>query len=132
MAHVGQSLHGGDDAFALACAGLFPLLHLGRPQYAFFLAPYPNTLGMWPQFVSPLVWDFFAVSIYGTISVLFWYLGMIPDLATLRDTTDRIWLRRHLWRGVLRLAQLGDALAPLRDDVQGHRRAGRAAGHFGA
>ena len=80
--------------FALACAGLFPLLHLGRPQYAFFLAPYPNTLGMWPQFVSPLVWDFFAVSIYGTISVLFWYLGMIPDLATLRDSTDRKWLRR--------------------------------------
>ena len=80
--------------FALACAGLFPLLHLGRPQYAFFLAPYPNTLGMWPQFVSPLVWDFFAVSIYGTISVLFWLLGMIPDLATLRDTTDNPWLRR--------------------------------------
>ena len=80
--------------FALACAGLFPLLHLGRPQYAFFLAPYPNTLGMWPQFVSPLVWDFFAVSIYSTISVLFWYLGMIPDLATLRDSTDNKWLRR--------------------------------------
>ena len=80
--------------FALACAGLFPLLHLGRPQYAFFLAPYPNTLGMWPQFVSPLVWDFFAVSIYGTISVLFWYLGMIPDLATMRDSTDNKWLRR--------------------------------------
>ena len=80
--------------FALACAGLFPLLHLGRPQYAFFLAPYPNTLGMWPQFISPLVWDFFAVSIYSTISVLFWYLGMIPDLATLRDSTDRVWLRR--------------------------------------
>ena len=80
--------------FALACAGLFPLLHLGRPQYAFFLAPYPNTLGMWPQFVSPLVWDFFAVSIYGTISVLFWLLGMIPDLATLRDSTDNKYLRR--------------------------------------
>ncbi len=80
--------------FALACAGLFPLLHLGRPQYAYFLAPYPNTLGMWPQFVSPLVWDFFAVSIYGTISVLFWYLGMIPDLATMRDSTDNKWLRR--------------------------------------
>ena len=80
--------------FALACAGLFPLLHLGRPQYAFFLAPYPNTLAMWPQFVSPLVWDFFAVSIYATVSVLFWYVGMIPDLATLRDTTTNLWLRR--------------------------------------
>jgi Ni/Fe-hydrogenase subunit HybB-like protein len=79
--------------FALACAGLFPLLHLGRPQFAFFLAPYPNTLGMWPQFISPLVWDFFAVSVYGTVSVLFFYLGMIPDLATLRDSTDSRWLR---------------------------------------
>jgi molybdopterin-containing oxidoreductase family membrane subunit len=80
--------------FALVCAGLFPLVHMGRPQYAFFLAPYPNTLGMWPQFLSPLVWDFFAVSIYGIVSVLFWYLGMIPDLATLRDSTDRKYLRR--------------------------------------
>ena len=80
--------------FALSCAGLFPLLHLGRPQYAFFLAPYPNTLGMWPQFTSPLVWDFFALSAYGIISVLFWYVGMIPDLATLRDTTEGPWMRR--------------------------------------
>ena len=80
--------------FALSCAGLYPLLHLGRPQYAYFLAPYPNTLGMWPQFVSPLVWDFFAVSIYATVSVLFWYLGMVPDLATLRDSTDVPWRRR--------------------------------------
>jgi Ni/Fe-hydrogenase subunit HybB-like protein len=79
--------------FALACAGLFPLLHLGRPQYAFFLAPYPSTLGTWPQFISPLVWDFFAVSVYGTVSVLFFYLGMVPDIATLRDSTDRPWLR---------------------------------------
>ena len=80
--------------FALCCAGLFPLIHMGRPQFAFFLAPYPNTLGMWPQFLSPLVWDFFAVSIYGAVSVLFWYLGMIPDIATLRDSTDRKYLRR--------------------------------------
>jgi Ni/Fe-hydrogenase subunit HybB-like protein len=80
--------------FALICAGLFPLIHMGRPQYAFYLAPYPNTLGMWPQFASPLAWDFFAVSIYASVSVLFWYLGMIPDLATLRDTTDNKYLRR--------------------------------------
>lgn len=80
--------------FAIACAGLFPILHLGRPQYAFFLAPYPNTLGMWPQFLSPLVWDFFAVSVYSTISILFWYLGMVPDLATLRDSTEVRWRRR--------------------------------------
>ncbi len=80
--------------FALSCAALFPLLHMGRPQYAFFLAPYPNTLGMWPQFLSPLVWDFFALSAYATISVLFWFVGMIPDLATMRDSTDNKWLRR--------------------------------------
>ncbi|HEX4083458.1 MAG TPA: NrfD/PsrC family molybdoenzyme membrane anchor subunit, partial [Chthoniobacteraceae bacterium] len=80
--------------FALVCAGLFPLIHMGRPQYAFFLAPYPSTLGMWPQFLSPLVWDFFAVSIYGSVSILFWYMGIIPDLATLRDSTERKYLRR--------------------------------------
>ena len=117
--------------FALACAGLFPLLHLGRPQYAFFLAPYPNTLGMWPQFVSPLVWDFFAVSIYGTISVLFWFLGMIPDLATLRDSTDNKWLRRLYGVACFGWRNSATPLAPLRDDDQGHRRALRAAGDFG-
>ncbi|HEY1770780.1 MAG TPA: NrfD/PsrC family molybdoenzyme membrane anchor subunit [Chthoniobacterales bacterium] len=80
--------------FALACAGLFPVLHLGRPQYAFYLMPYPNTLGLWPQFISPLVWDFFAVVTYGSVSILFWYMGLVPDLATLRDRTDRKYLRR--------------------------------------
>jgi Ni/Fe-hydrogenase subunit HybB-like protein len=80
--------------FALACAGLFPLLHLGRPQYAFFLVPYPNTLGLWPQFVSPLIWDVFAVMIYGSISIVLWYLGMVPDLATLRDRARPKYLRR--------------------------------------
>lgn len=71
--------------FAVACAGLFPLLHLGRPWLFYWLFPYPNVMGMWPQFRSPLMWDVFAVSTYGTISALFWYVGMIPDLATLRD-----------------------------------------------
>src|SRR5436190_15371562 len=71
--------------FAVACAGLFPVLHLGRPWYFYWLIPYPNTMGLWPQFRSPLVWDFFAVTTYGTISLLFWYIGLIPDLATLRD-----------------------------------------------
>jgi Ni/Fe-hydrogenase subunit HybB-like protein len=80
--------------FALACAGLFPLLHLGRPQYAFFLMPYPNTLGLWPQFISPLIWDFFAVLVYGSISVVLWYLGLVPDLATLRDRARPKHLRR--------------------------------------
>ena len=71
--------------FAVMCAGLFPLLHLGRPWFFFWLAPYPNTMGLWPQFRSALVWDVFAVSTYFTVSVIFWYMGMIPDLATLRD-----------------------------------------------
>jgi Ni/Fe-hydrogenase subunit HybB-like protein len=71
--------------FAVACAAMYPVLHLGRPWLAYWLFPYPNTLGMWPQFRSPLIWDVFAVSTYGTVSLLFWYVGLIPDLATLRD-----------------------------------------------
>src|SRR5881409_3926443 len=71
--------------FAVACAGLFPILHLGRPWLAYWLFPYPNTMGVWPQFRSPLVWDVFAVSTYATVSLLFWFVGLIPDLATLRD-----------------------------------------------
>jgi molybdopterin-containing oxidoreductase family membrane subunit len=71
--------------FAVACAGLFPLLHLGRPWEFFWLLPYPNTMWLWPQFRSPLVWDVFAVSTYATISLVFWYVGLIPDLATMRD-----------------------------------------------
>ena len=73
--------------FAVMCAGLFPLLHTGRPWVAYWLFPYPNVLGMWPQFRSPLVWDVFAVSTYITVSALFWYVGLIPDFATLRDRT---------------------------------------------
>ncbi len=71
--------------FAVMCAGLYPLLHTGRPWVAYWLFPYPNWLGMWPQFRSPLVWDVFAVSTYITVSILFWYVGLIPDFATLRD-----------------------------------------------
>ena len=71
--------------FAVACAGIFPLLHLGRPWLAYWLVPYPNTMALWPQFRSPLLWDVFAVSTYATVSALFWYVGLIPDLATLRD-----------------------------------------------
>jgi len=73
--------------FAVACAGMFPLLHLGRPWLFYWLFPYPNTMGVQPQFRSPLVWDVFAVSTYATVSALFWYVGLIPDLATLRDRT---------------------------------------------
>jgi len=71
--------------FAVACAGIFPILHLGRPQYFYWLLPYPDTMGLWPQFRSPLVWDIFAVTTYAAVSLLFWYIGLLPDLATMRD-----------------------------------------------
>jgi Ni/Fe-hydrogenase subunit HybB-like protein len=71
--------------FAVACAGMFPLLHMGRPWCFYWMAPYPNTMALWPQFRSPLVWDVFAVSTYASVSLMFWYVGLIPDLATLRD-----------------------------------------------
>src|SRR5437773_5142408 len=74
--------------FAVANAGLFPLLHLGRIQRFYYLLPYPDTLGLWPQWRSPLVWDVFAVLTYFTVSLLFWYMGLIPDLATLRDRSN--------------------------------------------
>src|SRR4051812_14571586 len=74
--------------FAVACAGIFPLFHTGRPWLAYWLLPYPNTMNVWPQFRSPLVWDVFAVSTYATVSALFWYVGLVPDLATLRDRSQ--------------------------------------------
>jgi len=73
--------------FAVACAGLFPVLHLGRPWLLYWLFPYPNTMTVWPQFRSPLVWDVFAVSTYALVSLMFWYVGLLPDVATLRDKT---------------------------------------------
>ncbi|HMJ06654.1 MAG TPA: hydrogenase, partial [Chthoniobacterales bacterium] len=71
--------------FAVACAGTFPLLHLGRPWVFHWLLPYPDTMGLWPQWRSALVWDVFAVGTYLTVSLLFWYIGLVPDVATLRD-----------------------------------------------
>jgi molybdopterin-containing oxidoreductase family membrane subunit len=71
--------------FAASMAGLFPVFHLGRPWEWYWLTPYPDTMGLWPQWRSPLVWDFFAIATYITVSFLFWYVGLIPDLATLRD-----------------------------------------------
>ncbi|MCL2659515.1 MAG: polysulfide reductase NrfD [Acidobacteriaceae bacterium] len=71
--------------FAVVCAGIFPLIHVGRPWLAYWLFPYPNTMNVWPQFRSPLAWDVFAVSTYATISVVFWYIGMVPDFGTFRD-----------------------------------------------
>jgi molybdopterin-containing oxidoreductase family membrane subunit len=71
--------------FAVMCALIFPGIHVGRIWVAYWMAPIPNQMDMWPNFRSPLIWDVFAVSIYGTVSLLFWYLGLIPDLATMRD-----------------------------------------------
>src|SRR5580692_8238588 len=74
--------------FAVMCAGLFPIIHMGRPWLAFWMLPYPNTRGsLWINFRSPLIWDFFAISTYLTISAIFWYIGLLPDLATIRDRT---------------------------------------------
>jgi Ni/Fe-hydrogenase subunit HybB-like protein len=95
--------------FAVACAGIFPLFHTGRPWRAYWLFPVPNTdLNMWQNFRSPLIWDVFAVSTYGTVSALFWFTGLVPDLATLRDratTKVRQWVFGFLslgWRGSAR------------------------------
>jgi molybdopterin-containing oxidoreductase family membrane subunit len=91
--------------FAVACAGMFPILHLGRPWLAYWLFPYPNSMWLWPQPRSPLEWDVFAVSTYGTVSLVFWYIGLVPDLATMRDTAPHLWQRRIYavlslgWRG---------------------------------
>jgi molybdopterin-containing oxidoreductase family membrane subunit len=80
--------------FAVVCAGVFPLFHVGRVWFAWWLFPIPNSNAIWPNFRSPLEWDVFAVSTYGTVSVLFWYMGMIPDLATIRDRVPMVFQDR--------------------------------------
>lgn len=93
--------------FAVACAGLFPLLHTGRPWLAYWLFPYPNTMGIQPQFRSPLMWDVFAVSTYASVSALFWFIGLIPDFATLRDRAkSRAW---QIVYGMLAMGWRGSA-----------------------
>jgi Ni/Fe-hydrogenase subunit HybB-like protein len=93
--------------FAVAIAGLFPILHLGRPWFFYWLAPYPNHLNLWPQWRSPLVWDFFAILSYLILSLLFWYLGLLPDLATMRDrATSR---GKQVAFGLLALGWRGEA-----------------------
>jgi molybdopterin-containing oxidoreductase family membrane subunit len=94
--------------FAVACAGVYPILHLGRPWLFYWLIPYPNTHGMWPNFRSPLDWDVFAISTYASVSLVFWLVGLIPDFATLRDRATNIWAKRAYgiaalgWRGSAR------------------------------
>ena len=97
--------------FSVACAGMFPLLHLGRPYLAYWLLPYPNTMLLWPQFRSPLAWDVFAVSTYASVSLLFWYIGLIPDSGAAARSSqascDPLYLRSvGTW-----LARVGPALA---------------------
>lgn len=75
--------------FAVACAGMFPLLHLGRPWMFYYVLPYPNTMDLWPQFRSPLTWDLFAILTYFTVSLIFWYLGLVPDLGAMRDRAKK-------------------------------------------
>ena len=95
--------------FAVVNAGLYPILHLGRPWVFYWLLPYPNTYGLFPQFRSPLDWDLFAIGTYASVSVLFWFIGLIPDLATLRDRSTSKFQR--LLYGALALGWNGSAKA---------------------
>jgi Ni/Fe-hydrogenase subunit HybB-like protein len=93
--------------FAVVQAGLYPIFHLGRPWFAYWLVPYPSTMGVWPQFRSPLIWDFFAVGTYFTVSLIFWYLGMVPDLASIRDRAKTH--GKQIVYGILALGWRGSA-----------------------
>src|SRR5271170_7941688 len=77
--------------FAVAQAGMFPILHLGRPWLGYWLIPYPSSMWLWPNPRSPLIWDVFAVSTYLTVSLIFWFIGLVPDLATMRDRATQQW-----------------------------------------
>ena len=90
---------------AAACAGIYPILHLGRPWLFYWLFPYPNTMTLWPNFKSPLVWDFFAIIAYVISSALFWYLGILPDLASVRDQART--RRRQVFYGILAMGFRG-------------------------
>jgi Ni/Fe-hydrogenase subunit HybB-like protein len=93
---------------AVVCAGIFPIIHLGRPWFFFWLFPYPNNQNLWPQFRSPLMWDVFAVSTYVLVSFIFWYIGLIPDLAVLRDKAKT--RKMQIVYGVLAMGWRGSAL----------------------
>jgi molybdopterin-containing oxidoreductase family membrane subunit len=93
--------------FAVMCAGLFPAIHVGRIWFIYWMAPYPNQMALWPNFRSPLIWDFFAVGTYFLVSLLFWYTGMLPDLATFRDRARSKW--RYYVYGLLALGWNGSS-----------------------
>ena len=118
--------------FAVAIAGIMPIIHLGRPIYAYWLAPYPNTMALWPQWRSALVWDFWAIVSYLLFSILFWYISLIPDLATMRDRTRTRAGPITVWRLCAGLARLGRALAQAAGPAHHNGRAGRSPGLLGA
>ena len=96
--------------FAASMAGIYPIIHLGRPWFFYWLVPYPNKMDLWPQWRSPLLWDFLAIASYILVSALFWYVGLIPDLATLRDRAGRAGQRvRQVVYGLLALGWRGEA-----------------------
>jgi Ni/Fe-hydrogenase subunit HybB-like protein len=111
--------------FAVACAGLFPLIHMGRPWVGYWVFPYPDTMKLWPNFRSPLVWDVFAVSTYATVSLLFWFVGLLPDLATLRDGAKN--RAAKIIYGVLALGWRGSAVHWYRHETASLLLAGLAA-----
>ncbi len=117
--------------FAVACAGMFPLLHMGRPWLAYWMFPYPSSMGVWPQFRSPLVWDVFAVSTYATISAVFWYVGLVPDFATMREKATHPAAKKLYGLLAHGLARFGAALEELRSAVHPAGRPGDAAGAVG-
>jgi Ni/Fe-hydrogenase subunit HybB-like protein len=94
--------------FAVVQAGLYPVLHIGRHMYVYWMIPFPNSMGLWPQWRSPLEWDVFAISTYLTVSALFWYVGLVPDLATLRDRAQNRWAK--IIYGIAALGWRGSAL----------------------
>ena len=118
--------------FAVACAGMFPLLHMGRPWLFYWMFPYPSSMGVWPQFRSPLVWDVFAVSTYATISAVFWFVGLVPDFATMREKASNRYTKMIYGLLAHGLARLGAALEALRGAVHPAGRSRDAAGALGA
>ena len=94
--------------FAVMQAGLFPLLHVGRHQFAYWMFPIPNSMGLWPQFRSPLMWDVFAISTYLLVSLLFWFVGLVPDLANLRDRAQNRYVK--IIFGILAMGWRGSTL----------------------